>query len=258
MQRDTGPPRGIRTPPPHLQLLYSEHPETRETEPERGPQQSQASCRQALAGGPFGGWWEAEGGGGRKWHLEVQVADKAGDTETHEEEVGQGEGVDGVSELLDLAVARPGGLGGDSIPEEKKPSTDPTWMSLAAPWFSTRPRPLPLTVGAAGKAGKPFSPSVIPPTNPTSMAGGEGLPRMQVLRPHPRFRSLRSEAQESAGQMPRAFMMHAADGEAWWRKGSPPAALPPVYTAGPLTDQEAPLSGMIKSSVARREVSRLG
>lgn len=47
----------------------------------------------------------------------MEVVDETGDAKAHKQAVGQGEGIDSIGELLDLAVAWPGGLGGELIPE---------------------------------------------------------------------------------------------------------------------------------------------
>lgn len=81
-----------------------------------------------------GGVGEARG----SWYLEVQVVDKAGDAKTHEQQVGQGEGVDGVGELLDLKVAWSDGLGGRPVPVQDTLSLAPTSSVAALPFQGTR------------------------------------------------------------------------------------------------------------------------
>ena len=76
-----------------------------------------------------------EAGCAWKTYLQVQVADEAGDAEAHEQQVGQGEGVDGVGELLNLAEAWLDGLGGRPVPAEDRPSlaTAPTSSAALPP-----------------------------------------------------------------------------------------------------------------------------
>lgn len=59
----------------------------------------------------------------------MEVADEAGDAKTHQQNVGQGEGIDGIGELLDLSVAWSGELGGSPIPEKNRPSLAAAWNS---------------------------------------------------------------------------------------------------------------------------------
>jgi hypothetical protein len=101
----------------------------------------------------------------------VQVVDEAGDTKTHEQKVGQGEGVDGVSELLDLEVAWSSRLGGSPIPEKNRQSPATASTSLfpsLAPLSADMP-----SVGTSEKAENCFSSSVsqsvVPPTNYASI-----------------------------------------------------------------------------------------
>lgn len=55
-------------------------------------------------------------------YLQLQVLDEAGDAKTHKQDVGQGEGIDGIGELLYLAVAWFGGLGDSPISGKNRQS----------------------------------------------------------------------------------------------------------------------------------------
>lgn len=62
---------------------------------------------------------------------------------------------------IDLAVARSDGLGGNTIPEENRPSPAAASTSPAAPWFSAWPLPLLLCLCRQGskKGEKNISPT---------------------------------------------------------------------------------------------------
>lgn len=68
-------------------------------------------------------------------YLQLQVADEADDAKSHKQNVGQGEGIDGIGELLDLMVAWSADLGGSPISGKHRQSLAALRNSPEAPLF---------------------------------------------------------------------------------------------------------------------------
>ena len=73
--------------------------------------------------------------------MHVYVDDEADDAKAHKQNVGQGEGIDGIGELLDLSVAWSGELCGSPIPEKSRQVTGCCLELLEAPCHHPGPKP---------------------------------------------------------------------------------------------------------------------
>ena len=91
--------------------------------------------------------------------------DQAGDAKSHKQNVGQGEGIDGVGEFLDLAVAWSGRLGGNPVPDEDSVTGHCSCLYLP----SAQPGPSPFYCAFAAPA--LVSHSVAPPPTAQTLPG---------------------------------------------------------------------------------------